>query len=216
MAILGKPLAPGQKRVWDLWEQKKSRREIASILGISMSVVDKTLNVCRKKLGVLPVRGEGAEHRRTENTNPERAAAIIDAVTEPEGLQKLKEAYRECGLPDKINESLIRRLKIKYFGAVTETRALKTGEILDIINKKIHHASLYLDDKSLGEASARDLMLGMSALVEKRQLLRGEPTQIISDHERKKLHELLPDLVREAQRRGITVEGQVMEKTLGP
>ena len=66
----------------------------------------------------------------------------------------------------------------------------------------------------MAEASARDLMLGMSALVEKRQLLRGEPTQIISDLERKRLTELLPLLSFEMQRRGITYDGQVTQKVV--
>ncbi len=45
-------------------------------------------------------------------------------------------------------------------------------------------------------------------MVEKRQLLRGEATVIVSDLERKKLNELLPLLIAEGQRRGITIEGE--------
>jgi hypothetical protein len=51
-------------------------------------------------------------------------------------------------------------------------------------------------------------------MIEKRQLLRGEPTQIISDAERKKLHELLPLAIAEAQRRGLTLDGQVTERII--
>jgi hypothetical protein len=40
-------------------------------------------------------------------------------------------------------------------------------------------------------------------LIEKRQLLSGAPTVIVSDLERKKLNELLPLLIAEGQRRGI-------------
>ncbi len=71
----------------------------------------------------------------------------------------------------------------------------------------------YLDDKVAGEASARDLAMGISQLVEKQQLLRGMPTAITSDLERKKMLELAPLLIAEAQRRGITIEGQVREVT---
>ena len=71
----------------------------------------------------------------------------------------------------------------------------------------------FFDDKVMAEASARDIMLGIGVMIEKRNLLRGEPTAIISDHERKKLHELLPALIAESKRRGITVEGTVTTKT---
>jgi hypothetical protein len=57
-------------------------------------------------------------------------------------------------------------------------------------------------------------MLGLGVMIEKRNLLRGEPTAIISDHERKKLHELLPALLEEAKRRGaVTLDekGAVIE-----
>ena len=82
--------------------------------------------------------------------------------------------------------------------------------------EKLHMIRHYMDDKTMAEASARDLGLIAGVLIEKRQLLRGEPTQIISDHERRKIHELMPELVAEAKRRGLTVDGQVLEKTVSP
>jgi hypothetical protein len=110
----------------------------------------------------------------------------------------------------------MRRIRQKYFGVVEATRSLKSGEIVDALNHRIDLALRYMDDKTMSEASFRDLALGTTAMIEKRQLLRGEPTSIISDADRMKLHELLPRAIAEAQRRGLTTEGQVTEKVLEP
>ena len=56
--------------------------------------------------------------------------------------------------------------------------------------------------------------MGTAQLIEKRQLLKGEPTQIISVDERKTLNQLLPLLIVEAQRRNVEIPGAVVEKTI--
>lgn len=210
MALLGKPLTAKQQRIQDMRGEGKTRPQIASELGISEPVVNKTITVIRKKLGETSKMKSG--RLPLEVCNPEKAAALIDGATEPEGLQKVRDAMRDAGLPEAVKTSLLRRLKVKYFGAVTEIRNLKTQEILDMMGKKIHLALSYMDDKVMAEASFRDLALGATAMIEKRALLRGEPTQIVSDLERKKLHELLPALLAEANRRGVTIPGTVTEK----
>jgi hypothetical protein len=65
-------------------------------------------------------------------------------------------------------------------------RSLKSGEIVDALNHKIDLALRYMDDKTMSEASFRDLALGTTAMIEKRQLLRGEPT---ADHFRRRARE---------------------------
>ena len=212
-----------QQRIWDLTRpvseggEGKTRKEAASILGISAPVVSKTLQACYRKIGTRKSKGSGM--RAIEVANPEKAAALIDAATKPDAefkLGRVRDALREAGLPPAASEALIRRLRTKFYGGITAVRNLKTQEILDLLGQKIHLALTYMDDKVMGEASFRDLALGTTAMIEKRQLLRGEPTQIISDAERAKLHELVPLLIQEAQRRGLTVDGQVTERTVEP
>ncbi len=202
-------LTTKQKAVWDLKQAGKTYKEISAAIGIAKSTVSWTLQACYHKLGL---KGPTAPLNRTEEKNPEKLAAVLDAMTEPAGIVKLKQAYAEAGLPQGVSEALVRRLKTKYFGAVTQTRNLKASEIAQLFSERIDLAARYMDDKTAGEASFRDLALAASAMAEKRQLMRGEPTQIISDHERKKLHELLPAFIEEAGRRGVTVQGQVTEK----
>ena len=207
MSLLGKPLTAKQAMINGFREAGKTRVQIAAELGISENVVSKTIFTINKKKGIVAKPGQdGGDASSIERKDPERAAALFDVVSEP-ALLKVSEAMEQAGLPEKVRTSLLRRLKVKYFGAVTEIRNLKTQEILDLLGKKIHLALSYMDDKVMAEASFRDLALGSTAMIEKRALLRGEATQIISDLERRTMHQLLPALIFEAQRRGITVEG---------
>lgn len=212
---LGKPLTAKQKMIWDMKRPVsegglgKKSHEIASALNISIPVVRKTLVVVYRKLGLTPGKLGSYVMVGTEFEKPEKTAALIDAATTPEAdlkLGKIREALREAGLPPAASEALIRRLRTKFYGAFTAVKNLKTQEILDLLGQKIHLALTYMDDKVMGEASFRDLALGTTAMIEKRNLLKGEPTQIVSDYERKKLHELLPLLIAEGQRRGVTID----------
>lgn len=227
---VAKPLTTRQKEVYDLVRPMekgghgKTYKEAAAVLGISESVVSKTLQVVYRKLGRPRGAWEatGGVKQAAEYRKPEVAAAAIEAAADPmaetqkEAIARVNEALKASGLPDKVSEALVRRLKVKYANATFAARELRTTEILEMLGKKIDHAAFYLDDKVLSEASARDLMLGITALVEKRNLLRGEPTAIVSDHERKKLNELAPALLAEIKRRGMTLEGVVTEKVVEP
>lgn len=216
----GKPLTARQLAIYDLVRdvkeggQGKTQAEAGAMLGISRPVVNKTMQVVYRKLGISKGKGHGISGEKTslEAKKPEVAAVAIDSLADPFG--RVQEAMAAAGLPEKVSTAVLRRLRVKYSGAISEVKSLKTQEILDLLGKKIDMGLQYLDDKVFSEASARDIMLGLGVMIEKRQLLRGEPTQIISNDDRRKLHELLPALIAEGRRRGITVEGTVTEKTV--
>lgn len=58
----------------------------------------------------------------------------------------------------------------------------------------------------IDKSHARDLAIVYGVLIDKMQLLEGKPTQILSIEERRDLGELLPLLLKEAERRQITVK----------
>lgn len=221
-------LTEKQRAIYDLLRpvaeggQGKTQPEAAALLGISRSVVNKTMQVVYRKLGVRKGKGHGdsGEKQSAEVRRPEVAAAAIEAAADPvaltqkEAIERVNEQLRAAGLPAKVSEALVRRLKVKYADSVFAARDLRSNEIIEMLGKKISLVAEYLDDKVVAEASARDLMLGLGVMIEKRNLLRGEPTAIISDHDRKKLHELAPALLAEINRRGLTVEGVVTGKTV--
>lgn len=209
-------LTEKQQRIFDLKMAGKTLAEIGAACGISRPVVSKTLQACYKKLGWK--KGERPNTNTAEYKNPDVAVAGILAASDPwserkkEAIDRVNKELQAAGLPAKVSEALVKRLATKYAGVVYAARELRTNEILEMLGKKIDLAAFYLDDKVLGEASARDIMLGMTAMIEKRNLLRGEPTAIISDADRKKLHELMPALLAEAKRReAVTVDSKTGE-----
>lgn len=217
-----------QQQAYDLRMAGKTRAEGAVAMGISKSVYSKTLQAAYRKLGIFFKEPGGTKEpgatksHSAEIRRPEVAAAALEAAADPvaetqkAALERVNQQLQAAGVPDRVSDALLRRLRTKYANTVFAARELRTAEILEMLGKKIDLAAFYLDDKVMSEASARDIMLGLGVLIEKRNLLRGEPTAIISDHERKKLHELAPALLAEIKRRGLTIEGQVLEKSVAP
>lgn len=213
-----KELTTKQQALWDLKEQGKTRPEIATELGISNQCVSNTITIIRKKLSLTISKGNGGEQRTTEVQHPELAAAAIDAASDPatktrkEAIEKVNQTLKDAGVPGKVSYALIRRMSVKYADVVTEKKRLSTSEILETLDRDICLISGYIDDFVCAGANLRDLGLIKGSLIEKRNLLRGEPTTIMSTEERAKLKDLLPALVVECRRRGITIEGTVIRE----
>jgi hypothetical protein len=118
-----KPLTAKQQAIYDLKCQGKTIKEIAAIRGVSMPVVNKSLCVTYKKLGLrkhaLPDRTTGAEHK-----SPEVAAAALEAAADPlsdtrkEAIDRVNEQLKAAGVPERVSDSLMRRLRVKYANAV--------------------------------------------------------------------------------------------------
>ena len=198
------------------FDEGKGLREIARILGISYGVVSKRSQIVNVKVGRAG-HAHAAAEQSIEHKDPEKASKILGALAEPKGTyDDIKEAYERNGLSAPASAAIVRRLKVKYADGITAERDYKTHELEKFVTGKLGLTLSYMDDKTAAEASHRDLGLVAAALIEKRQLLRGEPTQIMSDERRKKLNELIPLLVEEAKRRGITIEGEIVTKTVTP
>lgn len=149
-----------------------------------------------------PARGD---ERRLENSDPETAAAIAETVAEEPWLVVSELAYK-LGLNPSTVQALVDRLKTRYQPVVAEIRKVTTKDLLGLIDERLRMALEYMTDGKMAEAGVKDLAILFGILTEKRALLRGEPTQIIGTKERQNLTDLLPELLKEAQRRGMTVD----------
>ena len=202
-------LTDKQRRILELKRAGRINKDIAFEMGCSENVVKKQINSIYRKLGIKGGTLETSKPTLTEQAKPEQAAALMDAATDP--FANIARAIKESGLPQSTGEAFLRRLRVRYGKVPQLVRNLKTQDIIRKLNERIELALEYMDEKVIAEASFRDLAMGTSALLEKRQLLSGEPTQILSDLERKNLHELMPLLIVEAKRRGITIEGTAVK-----
>ena len=135
-------------------------------------------------------------------------AAVLDADSEP--LLALKSAIeaagKDCGLEPKVIERLLYRMRSLHQPLRNELKAVKTHEFVALLEDRAMRALEFIDDYSLAKGSAKDNAIVAGIMLEKRNLLRGEPTHILSTTERMQLDELVPIVMKEALRRGITLE----------
>ena len=68
------------------------------------------------------------------------------------------------------------------------------------------------DPDRLAEAKEHQLAISFGVLVDKARLLRGEPTAIYRTEDVRKLDELGAALMKEMARRGITIDGETVDR----
>lgn len=210
----GRPLTAKQERIWELRVGGKTSAQVALETGVSVSVVNKAMTVIRRKLGKV-LKDIRPRSNTFEISSPDRAAAVIDAATDPEAkLKRIRDVAEAEGVPLQLTAALLRRWRARFPNTGAAMRDLKTRDLLQMVNERLDLTLGFMDSYTAAGASHRDLGLVAAALIEKRQLLRGEPTAIVSDLERKKLHELLPALMLEGRRRGITMDGKVLSSVV--
>ncbi len=203
-------LTEKQQTVYDLRQSGKTFQEIADLLDRKLQTIVDCYNTADMKMSRSKKDLTVPRRAATEDIlPPEKAAEVLDRITDP--FEKLSKVALECGLKPSVVEGIARRMKTRYLGVTEQMRAIKTHDMILKIDERIGHALSYMDDYVMADANFRDLAMGTAQLIEKRQLLKGEPTQIISVDERKTLNQLLPLLVKEAQRRGVTIDAEAVE-----
>lgn len=80
---------------------------------------------------------------------------------------------------------------------------LSSATFLEQIETNLWHAMQYLTPETLQKASVRDLSTVIAMLIEKRQLLKGEPTVITRNDQRTDIADFAKRLLGECERRGI-------------
>ena len=142
-----------------------------------------------------------------ETRDPEKGAEALDALTDP-FFDNLSQTAKRIGLSNRALCKLKERMEKRYLPLTNQIKAYKVNHLLERIDEKIAMSLEYMDEVQFATASLKDNAIAFSILVEKRQLLRGEPTQIFSIEERQNLNDILPALIREAKRRGFTYDMQ--------
>ena len=141
--------------------------------------------------------------RVEETLTGEQLADVLLEGSKP--LQSFMAAAKALGLKPRTTQRLVQRLRAQYQPILSELRKFQKDQFLELLEDRAHRALEYMDDYSLANANAKDLAIIVGILMEKRQLLRGEPTQILSIEERAGMGELIPRLLQEAERRGLSV-----------
>lgn len=107
------------------------------------------------------------------------------------GKKKVKQVAQELKALDK---KAAKRMTIHEMADSCDRKA---GEILDLMTRD-----------SISAATLAQKASAFGILIEKGRLLRGESTQIITHDDRRTLKDIIPAFLKEAERRGITLEGE--------
>lgn len=131
-------------------------------------------------------------------------------------MRKIKKHGKDLGTQIPLNEGLLAPLEDKtlerqFAKFVKKLRGGVTNELfLGLLEKGLLKAHWILanDPTVFERLNAKELSLLISHLTETRQLLRGEPTKIISVEDRRHWDELSVALLQEVKRRGLDINLQ--------
>jgi len=141
----------------------------------------------------------------------DRVAELCCELLDPSNARSYKALARSYRFNPDTVKRLHERLMSDYQPQTRELRTIKTNELVAKLEDRLSAALDYLSDAKLDMSTAKDLGIVIGILAEKRQLLNGEPTNIISVEDSRQLNEILPAVLAEAKRRGLDLNRGVIE-----
>ncbi len=116
-------------------------------------------------------------------------------------LERFKKAGIACGYDPDTMARLAARCQGMPLSAKGRIR-LDDQELVAAIEVRLADVLEYFDDHALAKMSGRDLMVALGILIDKRQLLKGQPTEITKREDVTKLDAFLEEVAEELKRRG--------------
>ncbi len=129
-----------------------------------------------------------------------------EVMSPEDAVPMLKDALLALGMPEQGVARFVEAAIARASPLAELMVRPKTKDFVALIEDRAYLALKLLDPFAMLQASPRDRAIIASILLEKRQLLKGEPTQILGVEERAELDRVLPMLVREGQKRGMTID----------
>ncbi len=142
---------------------------------------------------------------RLEETDRDDVAEAIVVASDP-GVSNFARAARESGLSPAMANKIKKKLDRELLPVKLAVREVKTSQLLGLTADRAWRILDSISQKDIDDAGLRDKAVAAAILLEKRQLLSGEPTHLIGVQDRRHLGDLTKALMLEAQRRGITID----------
>ncbi len=142
---------------------------------------------------------------RLEQTDRDDVAEAIVVASDP-GITNFNRAARESGLNPNLANKIKKKLDRELLPVKLAVQEVKTSQLLGLTADRAWRILDSISQKDIDDAKLRDKAVAAAILLEKRQLLSGEPTHLIGVQDRRHLGDLTKALMLEAQRRGITID----------
>lgn len=146
----------------------------------------------------------------TEIKSPEKFADFLVSYAKSPG-ETIASLARQCGLPERTALRIVERLEGVYQPVTEEIRRGTTESLIKQIEQKLPMLLDGITQDKVNNSALREIAVAFGVLAEKRQLLRGEPTQILTYEERDNMNKLAPYLLKELERRGMVVDVDYQE-----
>jgi len=201
-----------RKQVYDLRKAEHDWEQISAITGLTVGSAQTYLTAAYDQDG-LPRLPKMARKTYLE-THEEAAATIAAKMANPfdEKFEKLREECRKHGMKPSLVTAVIRRMQKEYFVPLSEMKKITVAEMTDKIEKNINLIISSIDEYDVATASLKDKAVATGVLIDRHQLLSGKPTQIIDVTARMQLQQLMPAMLAEAARRGISQNVPLVER----
>lgn len=146
----------------------------------------------------------------TESLEPEKVADLLVSMAENPG-ESVMALARACGMNERTAQSVVDRMNMKYQPVIEEVKRVTSDSLVKQIEEKLPMLLDGIDQDKVKAARLNEIGVIFGILTEKRQLLKGEPTHIFTHEERVNMNALLPELLREAKKRGMVVDTTYQE-----
>lgn len=204
----GQPTAK-QRLAYEMKKSGHSWSEIAAALNVSKITARNYVGRAEHS-GMPRVTRDKRRERSTRALETEPIGAALADAADPLAIDmtKVREVAEHSGMPKQMIEGLLRRVRANYAPVIAEVQRLRGDALAARIEEKIELALQFMDETSFASAPLKDVGYVLNVLISNHQLLQGKPTQIYDITTRKKLETMMPAMLAEARRRGITVEGE--------
>ena len=183
-------------------------KEIGGRLGISQTYAHQVYHrACEKleKAKLDPSAPNVGGENALERQDPEKAAEVMDALTDP-FRRSIAQVARECGVSYDVARRLERRLATQFLPLERAVGEVKRTELREFFAQCDWRILARVTDEDIEKASLRDKMVAAGIAIDKMMALDDEPTEIHSPAELANLEELSGLLLREVKRRGISID----------
>ena len=181
-------------------EEGLAWREIAEKLGTTKGGANSSYRTAKAKRNRKP----RAFAQTVEVMKPKETAEVLDAATDP--FATIKAAAKQCGFPESTLKQLMKRMEVRYAPLDAAIREVKDKQMVKLLEDRAHRCLTDMDDFAMAGAGVRDLAVSSGIMIDKAQLLRGEPTQITKITDMREIDEKLKAVHAEMERRGMLID----------
>ncbi len=126
-------------------------------------------------------------------------------------LESLRRVCEDAGLPVGATNNLVHALRSNYPSVFTSVAEVKTEDMIAMLDTGGRKALEALNLSDLTTCSPRDMAVIADIMIRNAQLLRGKATSILSHDDRRSLRDMMPELLAEANRRGLTIDNTTQQ-----